>query len=947
MEDEKRWRVDGRRAETPLTAQALDENAVALDGQAARYFNPDGRAQRRLLLYYDGREFPAYVENAQTPAVLSWSKALTSRLIGVFPDYQDYFKSHADVPESEQARLRFDRADTDAFALRAVLPWNGGLALKQDFLEHIGAAGAGAPADSTAIAFARALLETMDNRGYADVFMTAARLQKNLSGRDEDPRAPFEIGTAPLDAVASHLMQGPYAAMAAHGFLQIEKKDEHFYFRVVPELLAELSTDDRRYLIKRLDDSLDAYYARLSAPSLTQSLATFMNDYAAYYGKDFRYSFKDVILQDIPAGLEQLEAVRRGGYRVKGWAGREDWAAVPYVALTDPARVPYEDGGLSVRLMLDKDEAVLCLALVQGSEPVRDALRAQGVSETAEALGDAFARTAAAYRGALGTTQTEPAELPDPLLAKSVIFSTRYESAPTEETLGRDLADMLALYTRALDADIAPVTRAPEPEPTEEPVENEVPEAQSAPEETDDNDKEEHATEPKADVPAGRKPEPNVEILRDEPPVSVRALYGVARPKKKQTLRAVKKHPDYIISAAALSSVQDALTPAAPGKRVRLQSVRRLPQPVEYVEPENTGTVLEQVEQSIAAGGYTPASGLVKNVYLSLKTYPLVALTGSGVDQFVRAYTTALGATFENGRFLQTRVKNLRDTADKMFGAYNPYAGAFREGALTEFILRAVEEPDAPFFIYLKDAPLSAREDFLGELTALYDTRRRCHGEIITDPVLGADAFGADEEACSRYNGLYLPDNLFVLAELAKAPYDAHALGLLGHLSLIRVAADGLTLREAEAPQPVLYGSQFLHGDLLTLAENADEKDMIRDVVVLLEAINGVLARIGAAIGPRERDEICLYLLYNAQEDLLSQDAALDLAIAQKILPRIYGTGAPVAAVLNDLFKICAGTREADAVKTYTDGGLFPKSAGLLAAMAARLERGETASVLG
>ena len=107
-------------------------------------------------------------------------------------------------------------------------------------------------------------------------------------------------------------------------------------------------------------------------------------------------------------------------------------------------------------------------------------------------------------------------------------------------------------------------------------------------------------------------------------------------------------------------------------------------------------------------------------------------------------------------------------------------------------------------------------------------------------------------------------------------------------------------------PEPIHLGNRFLKSDVLVLANCTRQRDMIQEVVTLLEAMNGILMKANAQIGYRVRDEICFYLLYNAEYGLMSQEDGLDHAILQKILPRIQGGGSAVESVLTDLFKICA-----------------------------------------
>ncbi len=76
----------------------------------------------------------------------------------------------------------------------------------------------------------------------------------------------------------------------------------------------------------------------------------------------------------------------------------------------------------------------------------------------------------------------------------------------------------------------------------------------------------------------------------------------------------------------------------------------------------------------------------------------------------------------------------------------------------------------------------------------------------------------------------------------------------------------------ANVPQAMPLGSEFLMADNLVLSRCTHHREMVHEVVTLLEAMNGILANADAQIGFRVRDEICFYLLDNAQYGLMSQE---------------------------------------------------------------------------
>ena len=116
-----------------------------------------------------------------------------------------------------------------------------------------------------------------------------------------------------------------------------------------------------------------------------------------------------------------------------------------------------------------------------------------------------------------------------------------------------------------------------------------------------------------------------------------------------------------------------------------------------------------------------------------------------------------------------------------------------------------------------------------------------------------------------------------------------------------------------------------------------------------MQRINEVLKTANAHVGYRVRDEIVFYMLNNKKAGLLSDNAALDNEIMQKILPRIQGSSSSVKDMLCELFKIFAG--DYDGYQTQSDdtaskmmrklqagGAVYPQSAEKVAFMVRRFE---------
>jgi len=103
---------------------------------------------------------------------------------------------------------------------------------------------------------------------------------------------------------------------------------------------------------------------------------------------------------------------------------------------------------------------------------------------------------------------------------------------------------------------------------------------------------------------------------------------------------------------------------------------------------------------------------------------------------------------------------------------------------------------------------------------------------------------------------------------------------------------------EAESVLDDSFRSKYLHlKDVY-----GEKKELVEKTTAFLEKINVILQPLNAHVGYRVRDEICFYLAYNEDGELLSYEQALDHCILQKILPRIAGSDSRVKELLDNLF---------------------------------------------
>jgi len=982
--------------------------------------------ENRIIFFFEGREFPSYVEMGYSddPYVsLTFSKTLTSKFIGIFPDFSNFYQDMDPIKKNESPILKIEKIESNTYAVRLILSGEEALSKKQSFFDYLGQGkSVTAFKDSYEMLFIRHFFAEADNRGRADVFMVTAKIKKFYESREndgklQDKKADTTISNltdAGLDEVLAFLMEGPYKTLSEKEYILMETVDEHFYFTMERSLLDEISTDDKRLIVELMDEKIAYYFERFDGPGLCENLTSLVYDYNTYFHRDFRYSFKDILTDSIPGNIETLPFIDLSRYTVKGFAGVEEWAPIPWVSIMDRNVVRDPLNGVYIQYVLNKDSQKLYLTLSCGFLELEQQIINENndpdlntepfVVQKLEPLVKDIQRKVNPQGFELGNKDVD---LNDQRFKAGVVFYREYDNqVPNNESLQLDLQIMLGVYEEYYEMCFLNKFQEaePEPEPAVEEVieetveetveksieqedvseitditaeimetENEtdaletaeavIPEAQVAENVANDLSEEKHVEDVATKVMDSNQSVAANTTQKHEQPQNEHK--GIASLKQKTEAKPLNQKPSSnenqqnanhssgeSISQVAILQTQKVLQESTEGLQNPSNPVDQILEKVEnLVElPQDIPSTVAQIKQYINENGFTCDENVIENIYLSVKAKPFIILTGIagiGKTTLARLFAESVGATTENNRYKKISVRPDWHDSKSLLG-YLDLNGYFIPGALNDFILAAMDDERKPYFLCLDEMSLARVEYYFSEVLSVMESRRHRSGKVYSDRLIGTERFGRDAQARELYGQLTLPENLFIIGTISSEnAYTGISSKLLDRASLIEISQVSLFLQDTQNNQqePIRLGAKFLQSDILTLTNFTRQQDMIREVVTLLEAMNGILIKANAQIGLRVRDEICFYVVYNAEYHLMTQENALDHAILQKILPRIQGKGSAVESVLTDLFKICAGTRSDGAIRNYPGnrGGLFPKSAQKLSAMVKRFDReGET-----
>lgn len=359
-------------------------------------------------------------------------------------------------------------------------------------------------------------------------------------------------------------------------------------------------------------------------------------------------------------------------------------------------------------------------------------------------------------------------------------------------------------------------------------------------------------------------------------------------------------------------------------------------------------TVLQYLEQFIAAQGFTYPPLAVRDLYLSLQTKPFVllsGLSGTGKTRLTSLFAEALtGDVAAQYRLLPVRP----DWADStpLLGYVNLLAsggeGRFVSTPFLDFLLRASRPENAyrAFFLCLDEMNLARVEHYLAEILSAMETPTR-------------------ELLLPDGRALRLPANLFLLGtlNLDEATYSLSrkVLDRANTLTFQEVC-----LRDEEAtgePEETLSADVrqaiFLLTRMVT-PKQARERlrqfetggvDFAAQVIQTLMEANALLEPHGLAFAYRVRDDVLRYCAQSFDAEgngLLSPDAtddadanlrtALDFQILHRILPRLSGTTEQAEAPAQEL-------------QRWAERAGFTRTARRLSRFLSRLQRAGFASM--
>ncbi len=331
---------------------------------------------------------------------------------------------------------------------------------------------------------------------------------------------------------------------------------------------------------------------------------------------------------------------------------------------------------------------------------------------------------------------------------------------------------------------------------------------------------------------------------------------------------------------------------------------------------------INSVIESILSTGLIYSETLIKRLAYSLMAKPFVILSGlagSGKTQLALAFAKCLSENIEEQVCIVSIGADWTNR-EPLLGYPNALKGdeyVLPESGVLQLLMCANDDPSKPYFLILDEMNLSVVERYFADFLSAMES-----GE----PIKLWD--GNDEVPAE----IPLPKNVFIIGTINvdETTY-MFSPKVLDRANVIefKIAPDEMEEYLGKKVNINLENAYSACADMAVDFVNKAKSQVAKDEKnkeVLLSFFKE-LKKVNAEFGYRTVNEISRYLHF-AEGDL-EDEAAIDTAILQKLLPKLHGSRKKLVPVLTSMWKLCLNdgvTTEIDAEFSAADFK-YPESA--------------------
>ncbi|MFT7030221.1 MAG: 5-methylcytosine-specific restriction protein B [Marinoscillum sp.] len=319
---------------------------------------------------------------------------------------------------------------------------------------------------------------------------------------------------------------------------------------------------------------------------------------------------------------------------------------------------------------------------------------------------------------------------------------------------------------------------------------------------------------------------------------------------------------------------------------------------------------LAQFQADLNNSGLVFSEMLIKRFVASLLTKPFVILTGlsgSGKTKLAQAFVKWICQ--DTSQYLVVPVGADWTNREPLLGypnALEPGKYVKPDSGALDLILRAKENPASPYFLVLDEMNLSHVERYFADFLSAMESKE----EI---PLYSG------EKVSGIPDKLRMPDNLFIIGTVnIDETTNMFSPKVLDRANTIefRVTESEMnvfltSLKKVDIENLIAKGSNMAHSFLLMTENKSFSMKDLEEINETLLKFFGELKKTGAEFGYRSATEI-LQLIYRLS--ILDPDLEIkekvDIAIMQKLLPKLHGSRRKLSKRLEVLGSFCVSDGE-------------------------------------
>lgn len=296
--------------------------------------------------------------------------------------------------------------------------------------------------------------------------------------------------------------------------------------------------------------------------------------------------------------------------------------------------------------------------------------------------------------------------------------------------------------------------------------------------------------------------------------------------------------------------------------------------------------LLDHVKEYISARGYYFDDETIHNYHICLKTRPFVilaGLSGTGKSKLSQLYAEALGHTVKNGRYRRVAVRPSWNDDRYLLGYLNNITGDYVSEPALDFIIEAERDRENLYFFCLDEMNLAHVEYYFSQFLSALEEENTADRRIPLYSQSLGESLKQQGKKIGYEREVIVPPNLLFTGTInvdeTTQPLSDKVIDRANTLEFFEVDLEKVPPRRP-TPDATPVSASMWHRYRASEPDNSYRSQIVD--------IGKILNKAGLGLGYRVLREIELYLANS--HGLLQPEAAFDLQVKQRILPRVRGT---------------------------------------------------------